>query len=374
MQSHPVDRHPYRSLFTYTGARSRRASSWDRSGGNMDFVMVGPGQTVTLLEHEGPGCITHVYCALAFAEITDYRDAIIRCYWDGEHTPSVEVPLGDFFGLAHGRIRHVRSAMTAVNPGFGSSHGLSSYFPMPFAGGARITIEHRGDKHLGGLLPALWYHIDYETYDQPPPDDALRFHAQYRQEKPTTAVGNQPNVQLHAGKNQDGAENYVALEAAGRGQMAGLLLEINNVAGAGMARATTWSSSTGRGGRLRSTAPAPRRSLAVGPALPPSTPGRTTASTSSSRRIMQALWARTGGSYTIPSASPRRSDGPSSTGTPTTLRTNTPPSPSGTRPSHTLTSRSCPRATTSPAPAARVRRRAHGVLRRRAGRTPAAAE
>jgi hypothetical protein len=141
------------------------------------------------------------------------------------------VPLGDFFGLAHGRIRLLQSALTAVNPGFGASHGLHACFPMPFATGARITLEHRGDRHLGGALPAFWYHIDYETYDAPPPDDTLRFHAQWRQERPTTPEGSQPNVQLHAGVNLDGAGNYVALDARGRGQMVGLLLQINNIAG-----------------------------------------------------------------------------------------------------------------------------------------------
>jgi len=228
---HPLDLHPFRTLFTATGARSRRASSWDRSGGNMDFLVVGPGETVTLLEHDGPGCVTHVYCALAFPEVTDYRDAILRCYWDGETTPSVEAPLGDFFGVAHARLRLVRSALTAVNPGFGSSHGMHAYFPMPFTTGARITLEHRGERPLGGALPAFWFHIDYETYDAPPPDDALRFHAQWRQERPTTAVGPRPNVQLHGGTNLDGAENYVALDAVGAGQMVGLLLEIDNLAG-----------------------------------------------------------------------------------------------------------------------------------------------
>jgi len=231
MHRHPLARHPFATLFTATGARSRRASSWDRTGGNMDFVVVGPGETAVLLEEDGPGCITHLYCALAFPEITDYRDAILRCWWDGEPTPSVEVPLGDFFTLAHARVRSVRSALTAVNPGFGSSHGLHAYFPMPFATGARITLEHRGDRALGGALPALWFHVDYETYDRPPPEDTLRFHAQWRQESMTVAVGPHPNRQLHGATNLDGAENYVSLEASGAGQMVGLLLEIDNVAG-----------------------------------------------------------------------------------------------------------------------------------------------
>lgn len=231
MGTHPLHQHPLHTLFTASGARSRRASSWDRGGGNLDFLVVSAGETATLLEQDGPGCITHVYCALAFPELTDYRDAILRCYWDGEESPSVEVPLGDFFGLAHARIRLMRSELVSVNPGFGASHGLHAYFPMPFATGARITVEHRGERTLGGALPALWYHIDYETYATPLPADALRFHAQYRQERATTAVGPRPNVQLHSGVNLDGADNYVALEAAGAGQMVGLVLEINNVAG-----------------------------------------------------------------------------------------------------------------------------------------------
>jgi len=231
MAHHPLDTHPLRSLCTLTGARSRRASSWDRRGGNHDFITVGAGETAVLLEHDGPGCITHIYCGMVFPELTDYRDAILRCYWDGEATPSVEVPLGDFFALPHARIRLVRSALTAVNPGFGGSHGLNAYFPMPFAHHARITLEHRGERTLGGVFPALWYHIEYESYDDALPPDALRFHAQWRQEKPTVAIGPHPNVQLHDGVNLDGAENYVALEAAGAGQMVGLLLQINNVAG-----------------------------------------------------------------------------------------------------------------------------------------------
>src|SRR4029450_7315838 len=184
-----------------------------------------------LLERDGPGCVTHFYCALAFPELTDYRDAVLRCYWDGETTPSVETPLGDFFTLAHARGRLVRSALAAVNPGFGSSHGLHAYFPMPFATSARMTLEHRGEQPLGGALPALWYHIDYETYEQPLPAEVLSFPAHCGQENPTVAVGPQPNVQLHKGINLDGTHNYVALDAVGSGHIIGLLLEINNVAG-----------------------------------------------------------------------------------------------------------------------------------------------
>jgi len=231
MAGHPLQQHPLSALFTRDAARSHRASSWDRSGGNRDFIFVAPGDTAVLMEADGPGCITHVYCAMVFPDPADYRAAILRCYWDGEETPSVEVPLGDFFCLSHARIRRFSSALVSVNPGFGSSHGMNAYFPMPFASGARITLEHRGERPLGGMLPAFWFHIDYESYDRPPPDDTLRFHAQWRQERPTAAVGSQPNVQLHEAPNLDGAENYVALDAAGAGKMVGLHLQIHNIAG-----------------------------------------------------------------------------------------------------------------------------------------------
>ena len=121
--SHPIELHPDRGVFLDSGARSRRTSSWDRSGANRDCILVAPGDTVDLLAEEGSGCITHVYVVMGFHELTDYRDAILRCYWDGEPTPSVEVPLGDFFGIAHARVRPYHSHFTAVNPGDGCPTG-----------------------------------------------------------------------------------------------------------------------------------------------------------------------------------------------------------------------------------------------------------
>ena len=71
MERHPLSTHPFATLFTSTAARSRRASSWDRSGGNADFLVVASGETAVLLEHGGPSCVTHLYGALAFPELTD---------------------------------------------------------------------------------------------------------------------------------------------------------------------------------------------------------------------------------------------------------------------------------------------------------------
>jgi hypothetical protein len=227
MSTHPVELHVSSGLFLATGARSHRSSSWDRLGANLDYVPVRAGETVVLLDTEGPGCITHIYTVMGFNEITDWRDAILRCWWDGEAHPSVEVPLGDFFGLAAGRVRNYRSHMMAVNPGDGCANALNCYFPMPFAKRARVTLENRGDQPLGGAIPGVWFHIDYERYREPLPQRVMRFHAQWRQERPTTPVG-PPNVQLHGAPNLDGLENYVALETAGEGQMVGIVLEYDN--------------------------------------------------------------------------------------------------------------------------------------------------
>jgi hypothetical protein len=132
MARHSLRQHPLRILSTATDARSRRTSSWDRKGRRRDFFTVGPGETTVLLEHDRLGCIPHFYRALAFPELTDYRDAILRCYWDGKTTPSVEVPLGDFFALAQARTRLVRNVLTAVNPDFGSLH--RDFSPSPRSG------------------------------------------------------------------------------------------------------------------------------------------------------------------------------------------------------------------------------------------------
>lgn len=228
----PLLLNPHAGLFQARRARSLRASSWDRTGANTDYVTVSPGETAVLMDHVGPGCVTHLYCAFVLPDLRDYRNAILRCYWDGAGDPSVEVPLGDFFGVTHGRVREFSSAMASVNAGFGSSHGLNVYFPMPFERGARITLENRGDAPLGGALQALWYHIEYEVYDDPLPEGIDRFHACYRQERPSEAIGNTPNLTLHGAPNLDGAENYVALDTSGAGRMVGLVLEIENVQGA----------------------------------------------------------------------------------------------------------------------------------------------
>jgi len=204
---------------------SARVSSYDRSGGNGDSCAILPEQTLELAAIPGAGCIRHIYFTVLGPEHY-LRDMVLRMYWDGEANPSVEAPFGDFFGLGHERPRFFQSLLVSVNPGTGvvGTFGFNSYFPMPFADGARLTLTNDGASPVG-----VWYHIDYEKLDRLG-DDVGRFHAQWRRENPTTAVGEQKNVTSHDGINLDGEENYVILEAEGRGNVVGYFLNVDNVA------------------------------------------------------------------------------------------------------------------------------------------------
>ncbi len=130
------------------------------------FLRVNAGETATLMDVEGPGTIQHIWMA---AEVWN-RSQVLRFYWDGEETPSIEVPAADFFAVGHGRIARVNSLAVVVNP----QNALNCYWPMPFRRHARVTFTNESDKDL----TLLAYQITYA--ETPVPDNAARFHAQWR--------------------------------------------------------------------------------------------------------------------------------------------------------------------------------------------------
>jgi len=207
-------------------ARSKRVSSWDRTGANFDAVTVPGGDTFTLADIKSAGCIRHVYFTTNHMDSFYMRTVILRMYWDDEKTPSVEVPLGDLFGLGFCQPRYFGSLLVTVCPGGvgtgpnGALIGLNLYFPMPFSKRALITLENDSD----GVFSACWYHIDYEEWDSAP-DDSARFHAQWRRENPTTPT-DPPNE-----FNLTGKDNYVILEAEGWGNYVGMFLNVDNICG-----------------------------------------------------------------------------------------------------------------------------------------------
>src|ERR1700726_768716 len=93
----------------------KRASSYDRSGGNADNRRIAPGETLVLMDERGPGEITHFWTTM-WAQGPALKALVLRMYWDEEATPSVESPLGDFFGLGLGDYVIYESAPLNVAP------------------------------------------------------------------------------------------------------------------------------------------------------------------------------------------------------------------------------------------------------------------
>ena len=91
-------------------------------------------------------------------------------------TPSVDVPLGDFFGVGHGYERNVNSQMVR-NALLAAARNV--YWPMPFHKSARITITNEGKRQV----TSLYYHVDWQRHDRLPQDIGY-FHAYYRQAAP----------------------------------------------------------------------------------------------------------------------------------------------------------------------------------------------
>lgn len=118
----------------------KRASSYDRTGGNNDFYKIAAGDTIPLLDDSGPGIITHIWITIASPEQYHLKKLVLRMYWDGEASPSVEAPIGDFFGLGLGDYFQFESIPLSV----ASDKALNSFFPMPFRKRARITVTNEG--------------------------------------------------------------------------------------------------------------------------------------------------------------------------------------------------------------------------------------
>jgi hypothetical protein len=229
-----------RDLPRLRDVRRRRVSSWDRSGGNQDWITIRPGETATLAEIAGAGNINHIWMAGGPDSASDFSDAgdlpgyreqlylrklVVRMYWDGEAAPSVLVPLGDFFGAGHARTANFVSLPLQMSPRGGVS--FNSFFHMPFAHGARIELLSELDRQD----VSLWFYVDYETFDHL--EDGLgRFHAQWRRQNPCDGVDpdREPNEEFEfGGTNLSGEGNYVILEAEGRGHYVGCLLNVHNL-------------------------------------------------------------------------------------------------------------------------------------------------
>jgi hypothetical protein len=200
----------------------KRASSYDRTGGNDDFRKIAPGNTLTVLDDSGPAIITHIWIGIGSSERYHLKKLVLRMYWDDETSASVEAPLGDFFGLGLGDYFQFESIPLVVAP----DKALNCFFPMPFRKRARITITNEGKEDVD----SFYFNIDYQALNKDLPADTMYFHAQYRQATPAKGWTNQwesnDTPAVTAKKNLDGENNYVWLEASGQGHFVGVTMSI----------------------------------------------------------------------------------------------------------------------------------------------------
>ncbi|PTQ09799.1 hypothetical protein CLG96_11505 [Sphingomonas oleivorans] len=217
------------------GVTSHRASSWDRTGGNRDFYQVQPGETCVMAEIEGAGSIKHMWVTTRCYSPQYLRKLVFQMFWDGEESPSVSVPLGDFFGVGHATANHFWSLPLVTT--FGNRRGpkgpfsaaMTSFFPMPFQKGARVQIVNEAEEPIENLF----FYIDYEKYAEDLPEDFGRFHASWNRENPCEKIVHQHPYQDPApwdlgGVNLTGDDNYVVLDTVGRGHFVGCVLNIDN--------------------------------------------------------------------------------------------------------------------------------------------------
>lgn len=203
------------------GVESRRVSSFDSTGGNSDWIdPVADGERRTIFDARGAGVINHIWITIAPppGELSR-NDIILRMWWDGEEAPSVEVPIGPFFGQGWQESYEYAAMPLAVGPRDGRA--LVSYFQMPFSDGARIEIENDTGREIG----KFYYYVDYAAMDALP-EDLGRFHAQYRQQLTGAAEGGENEWQVLPErpypKNTTGARNYLIADIEGRGHFVGV--------------------------------------------------------------------------------------------------------------------------------------------------------
>jgi len=169
------------SAENFSGARGQGGMATEGTGANAardlgqgwkvsPSVKIGAGATFTLADITGQGAIQHVWLT---THKSNWRRLLLRCYWDGDEHPAVEVPVGDFFCNGWGEYSQVSSLPVAANP----NGGFNRYWEMPFRQGARLTIENLAPEEV-----VLYYQVDYTLTEVGA--DAAYFHAQWRRSNP----------------------------------------------------------------------------------------------------------------------------------------------------------------------------------------------
>jgi hypothetical protein len=142
-----------------------RVSSFARNGGNLDTIRLPlGGNEIVLADLQGPGAITHIWTTFNGGG----RDIVLRFYWEGSDHPSIEAPIGDFFGVAMGLDAPVNSYPVQASA---EGRARNAWWHMPFNRRARITAANAIPQDRAGARPlALYYYIDYAVFGKPTPN------------------------------------------------------------------------------------------------------------------------------------------------------------------------------------------------------------
>jgi len=184
---------------------------WDECPRERQFVK---GGKAVIADIQGPGVITMIHFALGAVALSINRDTILRIYWDGEATPSVECPLPDFFCDPNGAIERIDSLL--IN----KLRGWNAYFEMPFAKSARIELTYDNPRYANATFsPGHWggvpaySSVTYRKLESLPAS-AEYFHAQWR--KQTLLLGK---------------DDYEVVQASGAGQLIGWNVTLRSLSG-----------------------------------------------------------------------------------------------------------------------------------------------
>ncbi len=186
-----------RDLWARVGADPKQGWSNETISG---LVAIAPGNRATLADLQGAGAIASLKLRLDPSQEAVLQGARLRFFWDGDPQPSVDVPLGLFFGSGLGPAT-VRGLLIGMDP----QGNVYCYFPMPFWRSARLEVENRS----GTAISALQYEIQY-TRTPYPAGQAGYFHAQYREST----------------QGADGRD-CILLDTAGRGHFVGATVDMS---------------------------------------------------------------------------------------------------------------------------------------------------
>jgi hypothetical protein len=208
---------------------SKRISSYDTTGGNADSWRIEPGEKKVIADIKGPGCIKHIWMTLGIKKEDYCRRIVLRMYWDNCPEPSVECPIGDFFGLGHGMRKNFITLPLQMSPQNGK--GFNCWWPMPFKERAVIEVENQGTESY-----AHYFYIDYEIYPSVEAVEGLAyFHVQWRREADTKGWAFEEGKSYADHSIQDdprylnasGEHNYIICEVEGDGIYCGAHLDID---------------------------------------------------------------------------------------------------------------------------------------------------